>query len=650
MARDAGPTPTVESPTLRWEQVDDVCVLTLARPEVHNALDLATIESLTTAVVRAGRTADLRAVILTGEGPSFCSGDDLRDVRTATRAEFVRVIAALQKLTQAVFDSPLPVVAALNGPAYGAGLELVLACDARVAVSTFSCAAPEVRLGLVATNATSLLLPQIVGPANARLLLMSGREFDVQWCVDAGLVDVVTEPADLMAVARVRAAELTGGHPNAVAATRWMLNAPIADALREALATEAGLCAEARESEEAVEAIRAFFEGRERPMSRDLSLAELVDEHARRDPTRIALRIEDDVLTYGDLADLSRRVATGLAALGVGPGVHVCTLMDTNADYVVVRLAISRLGGVEVALNTGFRGPSLVHGLILAGAALVVTDAPYLSLVDEAATQVPGLTHVVVRSGDGAIPLADLAGSPPLTGPAHRYAPGDPALVLFTSGSTGPSKGCLLPVRYVVRQAEHFCATLGITADDVLYAPFPLFHADGAVFTVAAAFSVGATAALSPRFSVSRFWDECRKHGVTVFDFMGATLTMLYKQPPGPRDRDHRVRLAWGVPAPEWAAGFAERFGVDVVEVYGLSDVGIVLYNRPGQPPPAGSCGRPIEAFEVSLHDADGRPVAGRRGGRDRGPTAGGAHDPQRVRRESGGDSGGLPRRLVPHG
>lgn len=262
MAVDAGQTPALGSPTVRWEQVDDVCVLTLARPEVHNALDLPTIEALTAALARAGTSPGLRAVVLSGEGPSFCSGDDLRDVRTATRTEFARVLAALQKLTQTIFDSPVPVVAALNGPAYGAGLELILACDARVAVPAFSCAAPEVRLGLVATNAASLLLPQIVGPANARLLLMSGRDFDVRWCVDAGLVDVVVEPAELLAAARARAAELAGGRPNAVAATRWMLNAPIADALRAALATEAGLCAEARDSEEAAEAIRAFFEGR----------------------------------------------------------------------------------------------------------------------------------------------------------------------------------------------------------------------------------------------------------------------------------------------------------------------------------------------------------------------------------------------------
>lgn len=179
-------------------------------------------------------------------------------------------------------------------------------------------------------------------------------------------------------------------------------------------------------------------------------------------------------------------------------------------------------------------------------------------------------------------------------------------MILFTSGSTGPSKGCTIPHRYVLRQAEIFCRELGVGPGDTLYAPFPLFHADGAIFTVAAAFAAGGAAALAPKFSVSGFWNDCRRHGATHFDFMGATLAMLFKQDPSPRDRDHGVRLGWGVPAPPWAEAFEDRFGVELVEVYGLSDAGIVLYNRPGGPKRPGSCGRPVPPFDVRLLDEDG--------------------------------------------
>jgi carnitine-CoA ligase len=88
---------------------------------------------------------------------------------------------------------------------------------------------------------------------------------------------------------------------------------------------------------------------------------------------------------------------------------------------------------------------------------------------------------------------------------------------------------------------------------------------------------------------------------------MGATLAMLFRQPASAADRDHRVRLGWGVPAPPFAAEFEARFGFPLVEVYGLSDAGIPLYNRPGEPAPAGSCGKAVPPFDVRIHDAEGR-------------------------------------------
>jgi crotonobetaine/carnitine-CoA ligase len=242
-----------------------------------------------------------------------------------------------------------------------------------------------------------------------------------------------------------------------------------------------------------------------------------------------------------------------------------------------------------VPINTGFRGEALHHALRISGAKLLVADPLYRDLLPE--TPAIGLDDIPTI---GAIPLiADNALS-------------DTAQLLFTSGSTGPSKACRIPHGYVLGQPAIFCRALGIRATDTLFAPFPLFHVDGAIFTVAAAIHAGATAALAPRFSASRFWDECRRHGATVIDYMGATLAILYRRPPSPGDRDHQVRLAWGVPAPPFADEFERRFGLELVEVYGLSDAGIVLANTPGEPRRAGSCGKAIPPFDVRIHDEQG--------------------------------------------
>jgi crotonobetaine/carnitine-CoA ligase len=184
-------------------------------------------------------------------------------------------------------------------------------------------------------------------------------------------------------------------------------------------------------------------------------------------------------------------------------------------------------------------------------------------------------------------------------------------MVLFTSGTTGTSKGCLLSHRYVVRQAELMAEHLGLVGSDVFYCPFPLFHIDATVLTVGPALVLGATAAVGERFSVSGFWPEVRRFDATVFDFMGATLTMLDKADPTPHDADNPVRLAWGVPVPDAIAGeFEQRFGLQLVELYGSTDAGIPMYHPIDQPRRPGSCGVVIDAYETQLHDDNGFEVA----------------------------------------
>ena len=129
------------------------------------------------------------------------------------------------------------------------------------------------------------------------------------------------------------------------------------------------------------------------------------------------------------------------------------------------------------------------------------------------------------------------------------------------------------------------------------------------MLTVGPALVLGTTAAIGERFSTSGFWDEIRRVGATVFDFMGATLTMLHKQPPSPSDGDNPVRLGWGVPVPEFADEFERRFGLQLVELYGSTDVGVPIYHPVDRPRRPGSCGVAVDAYDLALVDGDGVPV-----------------------------------------
>lgn len=341
------------------------------------------------------------------------------------------------------------------------------------------------------------------------------------------------------------------------------------------------------------------------------TLSDLVDGHARTRPDHPALRVEDETLTYGQLAAQVRSVAAGLVENGVCAGQTVAFILPNSIEFVIAWLALSRVGAVAAPVNTALLGDGLAAVLRACGAEVAIVDEQFLPALEGALLNGVSLRMVFVRghaeARADAVPTrtwGDLTTYPSCV-PRHETRPGDPSILLFTSGSTGRSKACVLPHRYVLRQAEVFTEQLGLTAADVLFCPFPLFHADAAIFTVAPAFMLGATAALVERFSVRRFWEQVRRYQATIFDFMGATLTMLHNQEASPDDGDNPARLGWGVPLPEWAGDFERRFGVELVEVYGLSDTGIVLYNPPGEPRRPGSCGRPVHPFDVKVLDPD---------------------------------------------
>lgn len=339
-------------------------------------------------------------------------------------------------------------------------------------------------------------------------------------------------------------------------------------------------------------------------------------ERAARNGERDFLRFPGSRFSYAHAWDRTERTAGGLSGLGVEPGDRVAVLLPNCPEFVFAWFALAHLGAVHAPINTAFRGSGLCHALDLTGAEVVVVDESLLDPLVEVVDDLPDVRTVVVR-GDAdtaaerlptrqLVALAEIEAGAPVGG--APVAEDELAMLLFTSGTTGRSKGCMLSHRFLARQAELFVQHLALREDDVLYCPFPLFHADAAVFTVAPALELGATAALGERFSVSGFWDQVRDLEATVFDFMGATLTMLHKQAPRGDDADNPVRLGWGVPMPDFADEFERRFDLELVEVYGLSDAGIPVYH-PLHAPRRGACGRPVDPFEVRLLDEGGAEV-----------------------------------------
>jgi len=357
-------------------------------------------------------------------------------------------------------------------------------------------------------------------------------------------------------------------------------------------------------------------------VGRRIDLGSLLEERAEEIGDSPFLVMPDDVrLTFSEFNERVNEVAHGLAEQGVGSETRVIVMLPNSLEFLLVSYALKKLGAVEVAVNTAFRGAGLAHTLNLTEAELLILDEEFVEAVAAVRDRLTSIRRVAVRGSAAAakqrLEGIDVDGFERLVAdrrddPGREVADTDLAAILFTSGTTGPSKGCMLSHRYAVRQGEVLSHRLGLTSDDCLYCPFPLYHVDAAYLTVSPALVLGARAAIGRRFSAGGFWDEAREFDATVFDFMGATLSILWKQEPRDDDADNPVRLAWGVPMPSWRGDFERRFGLRLVHGYGLTDGGMPTWEDVDAGEPQGSCGKAAYPYEVEIHDdADDRVAPG---------------------------------------
>lgn len=328
-------------------------------------------------------------------------------------------------------------------------------------------------------------------------------------------------------------------------------------------------------------------------------------------PDQPFIRMRGGEWTYRQVDEASDRLASVLAGRGVGKGATVSLMLPNCIEFIICWFAVAKLGGVTAPVNTSFRGPALAMAVNLVRSRLVVVHATLLEPFREVRSALAEIGDVIVvgdaagEEGEQYDMLMSSAGvSAPIAEPRLHFS--DLCLLLYTSGTTGRSKAAMIPHRFVLGQAESVIDGLGLTPQDVLYCPYPLFHLDAAVMTVAPALVLRGVAAIGERFSVSRYWDEMKALGGTVFDFMGATLTLLWKQPPGEKDRDHQARLGWGVPLPSWATEFESRFGCRLVELYGSTEAGTFIYTPLDAPRRPGSCGKALDRWEVQIQDGSG--------------------------------------------
>lgn len=328
---------------------------------------------------------------------------------------------------------------------------------------------------------------------------------------------------------------------------------------------------------------------------------------------RRRLQAPDQPVLYADglewTADaLGRRAdacAAALAVAGVGRGDHVAFLLDNSADFVAAFFAVARLGAVAVTLNTALREDSLRYILPHCDAKVLLIEP---ELVRRAAEIVPDcgrLETLLVRGGslDAAIEAQRGAAPPPVV----RRDPAETAGILYTSGTTGLPKGVMLTDRGYEVASARFVDVLRLGPEDVIQTCLPLFHVNAQQLSLCGALACGAKLVLDRRFSASGFWESIGAHGVTSFNLIGAMLGILHAQEPTPREHEHAARVACVAPVPAAIhTECEERFGLVLLDGYGLTETTPgITYNPYGQARP-GSCGKPAPYVDLRIAGPEG--------------------------------------------
>ena len=257
---------------LLGELRDGVATLTLNRPEARNALSDELTPALRRMVLRLGNDPAVGALVLTGAGTAFCAGGDVKGMgngrgpgRNAERSAGEAVLELQQRqrtLTGVIFSLPVPTIAALPGPAAGAGLAIALACDIRFAAASAFVTTGYARIGLTGDYGINWLLTRLVGTARARELMFTADRVDAETCARIGLVNRVFPDESLRSEAAAFAARLAAGPKEALALIKHNLERALTSDFLPALDQEAELLVRAAGTEDHREAVRAFIEKR----------------------------------------------------------------------------------------------------------------------------------------------------------------------------------------------------------------------------------------------------------------------------------------------------------------------------------------------------------------------------------------------------
>jgi carnitine-CoA ligase len=322
---------------------------------------------------------------------------------------------------------------------------------------------------------------------------------------------------------------------------------------------------------------------------------------------------EDRISSFGTVRDRALALAGGLLAHGVRTGERVAFMSANRLQLIELTLGPAHAGMITVPINVFLRGEFLRHQLVNSAASAIAVDHLGLEALRPLVGGLPDLRLLILLDDDldASEFRGDVVGYPALYGTdatveAREPAPLDTFLILYTSGTTGPSKGCMLSHAYMTRVARVMSRMLVLDDDDVQICVHPMFHMSGQMDLMLALTS-GTAMGVEYRFSASRFFDRAKRLGATYWGGPGITDFLLDQ----PATTDHRLRRWIGTPfAPEKERMLHEKFGIrSICQMYAQTEANPVATVGLCNPAPRDTDGRIVEDIECQVVDEEDSPL-----------------------------------------
>jgi len=342
-------------------------------------------------------------------------------------------------------------------------------------------------------------------------------------------------------------------------------------------------------------------------------VGDLLRAHASAAPEHRFLICGRSEFSFAALDARTDAVAAGLSVAGVGKGDRVAIVCSNRVEMVELFFAVAKLGAIQVPLNAYLKGEFLRYQLADSLASALVVDASAHAAVAPMLAELPELRLLVLLDDS-----ASESGAPHVA--VHRYAemataserppivevaPADLMSIVYTSGTTGQPKGCMLSHGYYTRVAKVMGDVCEFRVDDVLITALPLFHGAARMMILTAGLAHGLPVVIESEFRASMFLARATEVGATLAFGVGAMGAALLGGAPSEQDRAHPLRMILLIPFPaQRQEQFAQRFGVEVLaELFGQTECLPVTCSPLSGPRNPASCGVPAEDLEVALLD-----------------------------------------------